>query len=88
MNETLPQFLSLSLPIMVTLFATFWISSRPRNKVSDRFDGRFDDFKIEVNRRFDDLNTRLDRIERKLDDYEERLVRLRRANLGNRTVHY
>ncbi len=31
---------------------------------------------LHLNRRFDDVTTRLDRIERKLDNHEERIVRV------------
>jgi hypothetical protein len=69
MNTVLPQFLSVSLPIMVTLVATIWIASWAQNK-------RFDDLRGDMNRRFDEVNGRLERIERKLDGHEERIVRL------------
>jgi hypothetical protein len=69
MNTVLPQFLSVSLPIMVTLVATIWIASWAQNK-------GFDDLMGDMNRRFDEVNVRLERIERKLDSHEERIVRL------------
>ncbi len=65
----LQQFLSVALPIMVTLVATIWIAQWSQNK-------RFDDLKADMNRRFDDVIRRLDRIEEKLDNHEERIVRL------------
>jgi hypothetical protein len=80
MNSVLPQFLSVSLPIMVTLVATIWIASWWQNKRFDDLRGdinaRFESFRSDMNRRFDEVNIRLDRIERKLDNHEERLVRL------------
>jgi len=59
------------LPIMVTLVATMWISSWYQNKrlddLRDYMNHRFE----EISRRFDDVNTRLERIERKPDNHEE-----------------
>jgi hypothetical protein len=69
MNPALQQFLSVALPIMVTLVATIWIAQWSQNK-------RFDDLRADMNRRLDDVIKRLDRIEKKLDDHEERVVRL------------
>jgi hypothetical protein len=69
MNTLLPQFLSVSLPIMVTLVATIWIASWAQNK-------RFDDLRSDMNRQFDETNARLERIERKLDSHDERIVRV------------
>ena len=75
-NPALQQFVTVALPIMVTLVATIWIASWSQNK-------RFDDLRsdmaarfAEVNRRIDEMVGRLDRIERKLDNQEERIVRL------------
>lgn len=76
MNQALQLFVSVALPIMVTLVATIWIAQWSQNK-------RFDDLKEDINRRFDEVNRRIDevikrleRIEAKLDDHEERIVRL------------
>jgi len=52
---------------MVTLVATVWIAQWSQNK-------RFYDLKSDMNRHFDDVIRRLDRIEKKLDDHEERIV--------------
>jgi len=52
---------------MVTLVVTVWIVQWSQNR---RFDGPKDD----MNRRFDDVIKRLDRIETKFD--EERIVKL------------
>ena len=75
-NPALQQFVTVALPIMVTLVATIWIASWSQNK-------RFDDLRsdmaarfAEVNRRIDEMVGRLDRIERKLDNHEERVVRV------------
>jgi hypothetical protein len=83
----LQQFLSVALPIMVTLVATIWIAQWSQNKRFDDLNRRFDDLKSDMNRRFDDLKAdvdrrfdevikRLDRIEVKLEDHEERIVRV------------
>jgi predicted nuclease with TOPRIM domain len=72
----LQQFLSVALPIMVTLVATIWIAQWSRNKRFDDLNKRFDDLKSDMNRRFDEIIKRLERIEGKLDDHEERIVRL------------
>jgi hypothetical protein len=75
-NPALQPFVTVALPIMVTLVATIWIASWSQNK-------RFDDLRAdmnarftEVNRRIDEILGRLDRIERKLDSHEERIVRV------------
>lgn len=87
MNPALQPFITVALPIMVTLVATIWIAQWSQNK-------RFEDLKEDMNRRFGDMNrrfgdmhkdfnrrldeviARLERIERKLDDHEQRIVRL------------
>ena len=69
MNPALQQFVSVALPIMVTLVATIWVAQWSQNK-------RFDDLRSDFGRRFDEVNARLARIEIKLDGHEERIVRL------------
>jgi hypothetical protein len=69
MNGAIQNFLSISLPIMFTLVGTIWVASWPQNK-------RFDYLRSDMNRRFEDVTTRLVRIEHKLDNHEERLVRV------------
>jgi hypothetical protein len=82
-NPALQQFVSVALPIMVTLVATIWIASWSQNKRFDDINRRFDDLRsdianrfAEVNRRIDEAIARLDRIELKLDNHEQRIVRL------------
>jgi len=75
-NPPLQLFMSVALPIMVTLVATVWIAQWSQNKRFDDLNRRFDDLKADMNRRFDEVNKRLDRIETKLDGHEERIVRL------------
>jgi hypothetical protein len=75
-NPALQSFISVALPIMVTLVATIWIASWSQNK-------RFDDLRSDMNRRFDDTNRRIDevaaglrRVEQKLDNHEQWIVRV------------
>jgi hypothetical protein len=63
------MFVSVALPIMVTLTVTIWLASRSQNK-------RFDDLRAEFNRRLDEILARLIRIEMKFGNHEERIVRL------------
>ncbi|HEY3825069.1 MAG TPA: hypothetical protein VGL82_10955 [Bryobacteraceae bacterium] len=76
MSAPLQMFVSVALPIMVTLIVTIWLASWSQNK-------RFDDLRTEmiarfaeVNRRIDEILARLIRIETKLDNHEQRIVRL------------
>jgi hypothetical protein len=63
MNPALQPFLTVALPIMVTILAAdLWFAHADRRSRS--------------NRRLDEVNGRLDRIERKLDNHEERIVRV------------
>ena len=86
-NPALQQFVSVALPIMVTLVATIWIASWSQNKRFDDWtkrledlrgdlNGRFEELRSDMNRRFGEVNVRLERIETKLDNHEERLVRV------------
>lgn len=82
-NPVLVQFVSVALPIMVTLVATIWIASWSQNKRFDDINRRFDDLRAELNARFaevkrriNEILARLDRIEKKLDNHEGRIVRL------------
>jgi hypothetical protein len=75
-SPSLQQFVSVALPIMLTLVVTIWLASWSQNK-------RFDDLRsdmsarfAEVHRRIDEILGRLDRIEKKLDGHEARIVRL------------
>lgn len=79
MNPALQSFLSVALPIIITLVLAMWTNNGRLAEMSARqtdfrqdTNRRFD----EMNRRFDDIIVRLDRIERKLDNHEERIVRL------------
>jgi hypothetical protein len=76
MSPPLQQFLSVALPIMVTLVATVWLASWSQNKRFDDINRRFDDLRSDMNRRLDEIVARLDRIELKLDNHEQRIVRL------------
>jgi chromosome segregation ATPase len=77
------MFVSVALPIMVTLIVTIWLASWSQNKRFDEINKRIDDLRTdvaarfaEVNRRIDEIVARLVRIETKLDNHEERIVRL------------
>jgi tetrahydromethanopterin S-methyltransferase subunit G len=86
-NPALQQFLSVALPIMVTLVATIWIAQWSQNKrfddvnnrISDLNSGlnaRIADLRSDMNRRFDEVNERLERIESKLENHDQRITRV------------
>jgi hypothetical protein len=58
-NPPLQQFVSVALPIMVTLVATIWLASWSQNKRFDDLNRRFDDLSTGLNKRIDDLSTGL-----------------------------
>ena len=72
MNPPLQSFVTVALPIMITMLLAMWTSNRGSSEVS----ARVGDMRADMNRGFDEVNTRLDRIEKKLDNHEERIVRL------------
>ena len=55
MNPGLQQFISVALPIMVTLIATIWIASWSQNKRFDDWTKRFEELRADMNRRFSDM---------------------------------
>ena len=65
MNAAFQPFLTVALPIMVTLTASTWVNN-----------SRLTDMRSDFNRRRGEVLGRLDRIERKLDNHDERLVRV------------
>jgi 23S rRNA C2498 (ribose-2'-O)-methylase RlmM len=65
-------FFQVTLPLMVTFIATIWLANWPRNK-------RFEDFKLDMNRRLDEIVKRLERLENLLTDHSERIVKLENA---------
>jgi serine phosphatase RsbU (regulator of sigma subunit) len=69
-NPALQQFVSVALPIMVTLVATIWIAQWSQNK---RFDDLKDSLRSEMNSRFNEVNRRLDAIEQRLERIESKL---------------
>ena len=71
LNPPLQQFVSVALPIMLTLVVTIWLASWSQNKRFDDINKRFDD----INKRFDDFNTRIDDINRRIDDLRTQLSR-------------
>jgi hypothetical protein len=81
------QFLTIPLPIMVTLVATMsmtqWSQNTRMDDLHKRIDHlrednnkRFDELRADMNRRFDEVIRRLDRIEAKLENQDERTARL------------
>jgi hypothetical protein len=83
MNPALQPFLTVALPIMVTLVASMWSNNSRLTDMRTDFNRAIGELRADVNRRFDDVNrrfdevtARLDRIERKLDNHEERIVRV------------
>lgn len=62
----LGQFLTVPLPIMVTLMVTVWSAQWGQNK-------RLEDLRSDLNRRFEEINSRLDKIDKRLDRIEEKL---------------
>ncbi len=66
MNPALQPFLTVALPIIVTLALGMWTNN-----------GCLADLRKDMDRRFGEIIARLDRIERKLDNHEERIVRLK-----------
>jgi 23S rRNA C2498 (ribose-2'-O)-methylase RlmM len=72
MNAALQPFLTVALPIMITLVLAMWTNNGRLAELSARLTG----IRSDMHRRFDETTTRLDRIERKLDSHEERIVRL------------
>jgi hypothetical protein len=83
-NPALQQFMSVALPIMVTLVATIWIAQWSQNKRFDDLNRRFDDLKEDMNRRFDGLQTDVNRrfdslktdMDRRFDEVIKRLDRI------------
>jgi hypothetical protein len=58
-------FIQVALPIMLTFAAAAWWNNK-----------RLDDLRNDMNRRFDEIIKRLDRIDATLNNYGERIVRL------------
>jgi len=79
-NPGLQTFLTVALPIMVTMIATIWIAQWSQNKRLDELSAslnkRIDELRSEMMARFAEVFARLDRIEAKLDNHEARIVRL------------
>lgn len=62
-------FVQIALPLLIGMFLTTWATITTQNK-------SFDDFKAEMNRRFDDVIRRLDSIEFNQKDHETRITRV------------
>jgi archaellum component FlaC len=80
-NPALQQFLSVALPIMVTLVATIGIAQWSQNKRFDDVNKRIDDLRLDFNHRFDAIEQRLERIESKLEIHDQRITRLEERTL-------
>jgi hypothetical protein len=83
MNPALQPFLTVALPIIITLVLAMWTNNGRLAELSARLTDlradmnlRFEEMGQTTSRRFDEVTARLDRIERKLDGHEERIVRL------------
>ena len=76
MNPALQPFLTVALPIMVTLVLGMWTNHSRLADLRNDMNRRFEDLIGDMNRRFAEVIARLDRIEKKLDNHEERIVRL------------
>jgi hypothetical protein len=72
MNPALQPFLTVALPIVITLVLVMWTNNGRLAEIS----ARLTDLRSDMSRRFEEVNVRLERIERKLDGHEERIVRL------------
>lgn len=72
MNPSVQSFVTIALPIMITILLAMWTSNGRTAELSLRIT----DMRADLGRRLDDVCTRLDRIEHKLDNHEERIVRL------------
>lgn len=72
MNPNLQPFITVALPIMVTIVAAMWSNNSRLTDMRESMNRGFAD----VNRRIDELIKRLDRIEVKLDNHEQRITRI------------
>jgi hypothetical protein len=76
MNPALQPFLTVALPIMVTILAAMWANNSRLTDLRAELHTSLATFREDTNRQFGDIVTRLDRIEHKLDNHEERIVHL------------
>lgn len=58
-------FVQIALPVMFTMWLTWLAQSK-----------RFDDLRTDMNRQFEEVRRRLERIETKLESHNERIARL------------
>jgi biopolymer transport protein ExbB/TolQ len=75
MNSPLQNFISVALPIMVTLIATIWISSWSQKKRFEDWIARFEDLRRDMNRRFDESKIEM---ERRFTELEQRFTEVDR----------
>ena len=60
------DFVQVALPIMFAVLLAAWIDSRSMGKGIERVNRRLDDFRADMNDRFDEISRRLDRIDKRL----------------------
>jgi hypothetical protein len=68
-------FFTVALPLLIGMYLT----SRSQNK-------RVDDLKDAMNKRFDGIDRRLEKIEAKLDNHTERIARVEERSEGQRYI--
>jgi predicted signal transduction protein with EAL and GGDEF domain len=80
MGTALQQFVTIPLPIMVTLVVTIWLASWIQNRRIDELSNRWGDQGTDLNKRFDDLrsdmNARFTEVNRRMDVVIVRLDRI------------
>jgi tetrahydromethanopterin S-methyltransferase subunit G len=80
-NEIQPwtgsPFFTVALPIVITLIVSIVV----QNKRMEELSKRIDDLRTDMNRQFDAVNHRLDRIESKLETHSERIAKLEGPSL-------
>lgn len=85
MNTTIFQipFVQIALPIVFSVLIAAWINGKAFDTINKRlndmrsdFNRRFESLEGGVNKRLDEVNTRLGRIETKLGDHDVRIARV------------
>ena len=71
-------FFTVALPIVITMIVSVATGLALQNK-------RFDDLRSDMNRQFDEVNKRLDRIDAKLEVHGERIAKIEGPGLIRRT---
>lgn len=78
------QFIQVALPIIVTFIGAAWLNNRGIDGVGKRLD----DFKGEMNRRFDEVNRRFDQVNLRFDRMDTRIDTLtgKVVDIHNRVI--